>query len=157
MLCRMIIVVKIKVFSNCAVYINSVTNNRFSAMFNSPINPLSGVTPAGQEGHQNRQNNEESRQEKGKKNPPDNIFPAENELELYTDIINEQFDIESYIRSYFEKLRARHLDEKDKIRKIDKYLDKFDLEKFERKFGKELSREDLNVILYEKVVEFGLQ
>ena len=126
-------------------------------MFNSPINPLFSVTPAGQEGRQGRQEKEETNQNSEKdKNAHKNIFSDTDEPVLYTGIIEESFNIELYIKNYFERLKSEFCNAPEKVIKIDKFLQKFDIDKFMRKYGKELSKEDLNVILYEKVIELGL-
>ena len=126
-------------------------------MFNSPINPLFGVTSAGQEGRQGQQGKENSEKEKDKKeHNSGNIFTGNDGLELYTDIIEEAFDEESYIINYFERLKDEYSEDKEKLDKINRFLSRFDKKRFERKYGKSLSKEDLNVILYEKVIELGL-
>ena len=143
---------------NSAVNNNSVTRDRFSAeMFNSPINPLFGIQPAGQDGQRGGQGKEEDKQNKDKdKNSGGNIFSGKEDIELYTDIQSQDFNPETYIHLHFSKLLEEYKNEADKVSKIEKFIDKFDMKKFTHKYGTDLSKEDLNVILYEICEELGL-
>ncbi len=124
-------------------------------MFNSPINPMFGVNSAGQEGQREQSSNKNS-QDKEQNKKDKNIFSEENELELYTDIIEESFDAQEYILKYFERLKEKYFNVEDKLEKIEHFIKRFNYIKFCNKYGKNLSKEDLNVILYEKVIELGL-
>ena len=126
-------------------------------MFNSPINPLPGIQPAGQDGQKHNQTNQEdTHQNKKQGKSSDTIFSNENDLELYTDIINENFTPEDYIKTYFDNLLEEYKNEQEKLFCIEKFLSRFNIKKFVKKCGSNLSKEDLNAILYEICKEAGL-
>lgn len=117
-------------------------------MYNSPINRLFGTTAVGQDGgkQQGKQEKEDS------KNEQKNLF--EENTELYTDISSETFDIEEFINKFFRQIMSNEQSERTLV-KIEDFLYGFDLSDFKQKYGENLSKEDLSVILYSLAEKFG--
>ena len=76
--------------------------------------------------------------------------------ELYTDISSESYDIEEFINNFFKKITAQEQSEKTLV-KIEDFLYEFDLQSFKQKYGENLSKEDLSVILYSLAEKFGVK
>lgn len=120
-------------------------------MFNSPINKLFGIPPVGQGGKQ-EQGKKDEKEDSQKQNK--NIF--EEETPLYMDVSTEGFDIEEYVRRFFEDVMRKEQTERT-YKKIGDFLSKFNLSDFKRKYGENLSKEDVSVILYSIAEKFGAE
>lgn len=119
-------------------------------MFNSPINRLFGVSSVNKDSRQQKQNKKDNEQKKD-----ENRF-FEDESDFYTDISSEELDVEEFIRKFFQDLKLKDLSPRA-VQKIDGYLAKFDINIFEQRNGKNLSKEDLTVILYSIVDKWGIK
>jgi len=120
-------------------------------MFNSPINKLYGTPAVGQDGGK-QQGKQKEKEESSKKKQ--NLFGDNSEL--YTDISSESYDIEEFINNFFKKITAQEQSEKTLV-KIEDFLYEFDLQSFKQKYGENLSKEDLSVILYSLAEKFGVK
>lgn len=118
-------------------------------MFNSPINRLFGVKGISQDNKQSKQNKREDEKKEEKKN----FF--DDDTVLYTDISSETFDIEKFIRNYFETLKQQQKLAPKAVKKIDEFLTKFDIKVFEKHHGENLSKEDVSIILYSLADKWG--
>lgn len=120
-------------------------------MFNTPIGRLYGVSGVGQD--RNRQQPKQEN-ESHSQNEEKNLF--EEDSQLYPDISTEEFDVEAYVKRFFNDLKQGDISEKA-IRKIDEFLSIFNKERFEQKYGKGLSKEDLTIVLYGLAEKFGVK
>ena len=118
-------------------------------MFNSPISRLFGISGVNKDNKQQKQNKKDNEQKKEDKN----FF--EEGSDFYTDISSQDFDAEKFIRNFVENLKNKELTPRT-LKKIDEFLAKFDMKIFEQRNGKNLSKEDLTVIMYSIAEKWGI-
>lgn len=120
-------------------------------MFNSPIGRLFGVPGVGQDQKKQQSKNED---ESNSQNEGQNLF--KDDAKLYSDFSAEELDIELYVRKFFNDLKSGEISERS-LKKIDEFLLNFNKEQFIKKYGTNLSKEDLLVILYSLAEKFGVK
>ncbi len=122
-------------------------------MFNSPINPLFGISAVGKDGNSKQKDNKDNNKNQNK-GESKNIFEASDEFENLSLDEDNSFDTEKYIRNYLDNLKEEYSQNLKVLSGIDNFLSKFELKRFYKKYGKDLSKEDLKIILYEIIQEF---
>ena len=120
-------------------------------MFNSPIGRLFNVSSVGQE-QQKKQSKKEDNS--NQQNEEQSFFKEDSKL--YSDISTEELDIELYVRKFFKDLKSGDISERVS-KKIDDYLANFNKEQFVKKYGTNLTKEDLQVLLYSLAEKFGVK
>ena len=124
-------------------------------MFNSPINRLFGISNVNKDGkQQNASSHKEQKQGENEKENNNQLF--NDNQKLYEDISLESFDVENFIKKYFSSIKNK-IENPKIIKKINDFLANFDKTKFENKYGKNLSKEDLSIILYDLADKWGIK
>lgn len=121
-------------------------------MFNSPINPLFGILPTGKDSNSKQKQNKDNKKQKN--DDSKNFFEMSDGFEELVVEDDMGFDPEKFIRNYLESLKEEYAENNQVLEKIDVFLNRFELKKFYKKYGNDLSKEDLKTILFEIVQEF---
>jgi hypothetical protein len=96
-------------------------------MFNSVNNPFNQKIASSTSSDKNKQQKEQEKKEEKKRLIDEE---EQDEVRLGGQPILTEDDIKYLVRNYIDKLKSEHAENEKVVQKLDKYLEKFDLQKF---------------------------
>ena len=113
-------------------------------MFNSVNNPFNRPIESSTSSDKNKQQNQQNQKEKEKKYLEQE---EQDEVRLGGMPILEEDEIVSMVRGYIANLKRENEQKEKVVKKLDKYLEKFDVKKFMKK-NPNLTSSDFYMVMY---------
>lgn len=114
-------------------------------MFNSINNPFSNrIESAISTGQDKKQNQQEQKQDNEKKYLEDN---DNDEVKISSLPVLSEEDVLFLTNNYINKLKSEYLDNEKVLKKLDKFLEKFDVKKF-MKQNPNMTNADFHMVMY---------